>query len=124
MAAAIIVLLLLAIIPHHHHGGMWCPVVEVCERDHACNDGHTHHAGDDTQCVEELSFLESKILIIKKATTADQPLLPMLHAVLTDALSVPDVHVSLSHRSRSELRLFYHSLGAVAPVGLRAPPAI
>lgn len=38
---------------HHHHGSRLCAVVERCADDHAVNDRHTRHHGDDTPCVKQ-----------------------------------------------------------------------
>lgn len=121
MALAVAILLMLSIIPHHHHGGVWCAVVEVCEADRTCNDQHTHHAGDASQCVEELSFVDSKALNLR--TDADYPTLLLLPVIIPDAVRTPEPDLRFAARCRRGVRLiFYHAPGLKAPLALRAPP--
>lgn len=119
----VVATMLLLVIPcglaHHHHGSRLCAVVERCATDHAVNDRHTRHHGDNAPCVKQ----QLAAAPVKHVSHADNGLVP-LAALTTAGIAVPP---PCSHELFPLEQGFVSSASSIACLdgcGLRAPPSL
>ncbi|MDR1666504.1 MAG: hypothetical protein LBS03_02255 [Bacteroidales bacterium] len=122
----------LVALPHHHHEGVFCMIMEHCERDSAINDEHTQHNDDseasshEKSCITEADYIAPEIPKETKCKISCNDLdhthfFPVLF-FLADLLnySIDDFGAKPEY---GEYISFYKSATTSRFHGLRAPPA-
>jgi len=120
-------------IPHHHHDGMFCMIMEHCEKDGNINDEHTHHHDDhqvpDHSCIAKMYYLVTRTNNHVKCNNAFCNSLTHNHIFFSLLYLVPDclrlnLDPSKIKPDNSEHIIYYKPAIASQSHGLRAPPFV